>query len=162
MSESDPQIKHPLHGRDVETVDGDIRARHDFSSEEYPDLYEEIREPYLVNRAIHDYFESEKLFELTHRPASDPEVKKIGSLKECKLRAFAALQRARGFYLESQDLPTGHAPLDDSTEAQEAFDQAVQSWLSFRETVLKDSDALAALEATIRAKMDSFTHPHVA
>lgn len=162
MSETEPQIKYPLHGRDVETVDGDVRARHDFSSEDYPVLYEEIREPYLVDRAIHDFFEAEKFFALSHLTATDPEVKKIGSLKECKLRAFTALQNARGFYLESQDLPTGTTPVDGSTEAQDAFDQAVQAWLQFRETVLKNPDELAALETTISAKIDTFTHPSAA
>jgi hypothetical protein len=125
-------------------------------------LYDEIREPYLVDRAIHEFFEAENLFVLTRRPASDPEVRKIGSLKECKRRARAALQHARMFYLESQNLPTGATPEDDSSEAQDAFDHAVQSWLEFRENVLKNPDELAALETTIREKVDHFTHPHVA
>jgi hypothetical protein len=154
---SEDMIKYPL-GRDVETVDGDIRARHDFSSESYPDLYEAVREPRLILDAVHAYFEAQALLALSKRRATDSDVKKVGSLKECKLRAHDTLLRSRAFYLESQGLFTGTSPDGDSYEAHEAFDKASAEWMSFRETVLKDSDALAALETAAQAKIDAFTH----
>lgn len=154
-------IKYPL-GHDVETVDGDIRARHDFSSEAYPDLYEAIREPYLILDSVHAYFEAQALFALSRRSAADPDVKKVGSLKECKQRAHDTLLRSRAFYLESQNLPTGLAPADESSVAQDAFDEAAGRWMNFRDKVLKQPDALAELEAAAQAKIDAFTHHYAA
>lgn len=158
---SEDMIKYPL-GRDVETVDGDIRARHDFSSEAYPDLYEAIREPHLILDSVREYFEAEKLHALSRRPATDPEVKKVGSLKECKQRAHDASLRSRAFYLESQGLPAGTTPVDSSREAQDKFDEAVGRWMAFRDRVLKDPGELAALEADAQAKINKFLHHHAA
>lgn len=154
-------VKYPL-GRDVETVDGDIRSRHDFSAEAYPDLYEAIREPHLILDSVREFFAAEKLRALSKRQATDPEVKKVGSLKECKQLAHDASMRARAFYLESQGLPTGTSPESNSNAAQDAFDEASARWMAFRETVLKDPDELAALEADAQKKIDKFLHPHAA
>lgn len=137
------------NGRDVVDENGDIRSRADFGRDDYPEPTPEQVRASKVLVAIDLWEAADEFAALAARGSKDPKVKKLG-VKHCQQAAITKRTDAKFAFLAAHGFPA-EAPINDDSDAHDAYDAGVRAWSQFRENI-KDPGTRLVLKAILEEK----------
>lgn len=147
------KIKEFLPDGNVVDENDDVRSRHDFPRDDYPEPTPEYYEAQAAIQSIDLYEASLALKALAAKGSSNSEVRKRGGVKACRQAAHDRLIEARRVYVKGLGFIADKPDGSDSAE-QDSYDAGVKAWSYFRDTVLQDiqarTDLKGAAQATVR------------